>query len=948
MIHAPVARFFCLLRIINKSDFFSCTGDVFFSRMKYKREEDMGKIRRFLGFFALLFVALFVGDAWSAGYTCPEYKRYTSCNSGYYLNNANAGNSCLACSAARNTTSVQSCTRSCSIANGTCSYSGSTQKCTGNFTGGGGDSTVGTGKCTGCSSWGTCSGGTMSISCNAKYELLSGACSACGTGEYSAKGDNACKACTNKPANSYYTGNASSNTCAWACNTGYHKNSAGTACEPNTIRVTCSAGQYIKQGATSCSSCPANSYCAGGSFTIPYTGASTNQGITGTCVPGYSSTAGSDTASDCKITCSSGTIVATVNARCTTPSGNWYSSQHTVSQGSTSGTNKKSCNIGYSITGTSAANHDSASDCTRSCQICCTNPGQSACPANSASCTFDTSVCNPGTQSQGSSNCVGRAAGQCPVNGVTCKSGYNKNGLTCVAATYTVTYKNGGGTGADQTQSVTYNASFTTKPATIFTRPGYNFTSWGGSYPNANSSYKYTTAGNTTLTAQWSACANNPTTGQGTCNCGGNAYPNGQGCSNCSVSCRNVPKFTLGTYNVCESETDNECYRNCTTSDVANSTVVSGTVTKGGTRSCKATSCAEDYYLSGNGCAACVPNATCPGGGETFECNAGYHLSDDGRSCEPDEYIITLKKNGGSGTVNGSTGTNDATQTCKHGQLCNLPTSGLTRTGFAFTGWGTSSACTNGVYQKVFTGAETLYACWSQQTTQCQSGKYYNGTDHVDCPSGSYCPGTGSADIGQAGCASTCPVGYDGSDVGSSSATGCYQTCGAKSITNGTATVVDEKVYYTGSAYPACTYHVTCNAGYRATNQDTATATCTQCIDGQYCPGGDGTDVPELCPAGSYCPDGVKHECPGGGLSDAGSDELTDCYLECDATIPVANAVDGVAQSNGNAYHKGGSEDAGYKTCTYSVTCSDGYTAQNNNSAAPKCVWADPDACPEN
>ena len=948
MIHAPVARFFCLLRIINKSDFFSCTGDVFFSRMKYKREEDMGKIRRFLGFFALLFVALFVGDAWSAGYTCPEYKRYTSCNSGYYLNNANAGNSCLACSAARNTTSVQSCTRSCSIANGTCSYSGSTQKCTGNFTGGGGDSTVGTGKCTGCSSWGTCSGGTMSISCNAKYELLSGACSACGTGEYSAKGDNACKACTNKPANSYYTGNASSNTCAWACNTGYHKNSAGTACEPNTIRVTCSAGQYIKQGATSCSSCPANSYCAGGSFTIPYTGASTNQGITGTCVPGYSSTAGSDTVSDCKITCSAGTIVATVNARCTTPSGNWYSSRHVVSQGSTSGTNKKFCDSGYSITGTSAANHDSASDCTRSCQICCTNPGQSACPANSTSCTFDTSVCNPGTQSQGSSNCVGRAAGQCPVNGVTCKSGYNKSGLTCVAATYTVTYKNGGGTGADQTQSVTYNASFTTKPATIFTRPGYNFTSWGGSYPNANSSYRYTTAGNTTLTAQWSACANNPTTGQGTCNCGGNAYPNGQGCSNCSVSCRNVPKFTLGTYNVCESETDNECYRNCTTSDVANSTVVSGTVTKGGTRSCKATSCAEDYYLSGNGCAACVPNATCPGGGETFECNAGYHLSDDGRSCEPDEYIITLKKNGGSGTVNGSTGTNDATQTCKHGQLCNLPTSGLTRTGFAFTGWGTSSACTNGVYQKVFTGAETLYACWSQQTTQCQSGKYYNGTDHVDCPSGSYCPGTGSADIGQAGCASTCPVGYDGSDVGSSSATGCYQTCGAKSITNGTATVVDEKVYYTGSAYPACTYHVTCNAGYRATNQDTATATCTQCIDGQYCPGGDGTDVPELCPAGSYCPDGVKHECPGGGLSDAGSDELTDCYLECDATIPVANAVDGVAQSNGNAYHKGGSEDAGYKTCTYSVTCSDGYTAQNNNSAAPKCVWADPDACPEN
>ena len=509
-----------------------------------------------------------------------------------------------------------------------------------------------------------------------------------------------------------------------------------------------------------------------------------------------------------------------------------------------------------------------------------------------------------------------------------------------MAATYTVTYKNGGGTGADQTQSVTYNASFTTKPATIFTRPGYNFTSWGGSYPNANSSYRYTTAGNTTLTAQWSACANNPTTGQGTCNCGGNAYPNGQGCSNCSVSCRNVPKFTLGTYNVCESETDNECYRNCTTSDVANSTVVSGTVTKGGTRSCKATSCAEDYYLSGNGCAACVPNATCPGGGETFECNAGYHLSDDGRSCEPDEYIITLKKNGGSGTVNGSTGTNDATQTCKHGQLCNLPTSGLTRTGFAFTGWGTSSACTNGVYQKVFTGTETLYACWSQQTTQCQAGKYYNGTDHVNCPSGSYCPGTGSADIGQAGCASTCPVGYDGSDVGSSSATGCYQTCGAKSITNGTATVVDEKVYYTGSAYPACTYHVTCNEGYRATNQDTAAATCTPCEDGQVCPGGDGTDDPDDCPPGSYCEGGIEHECPAGGTSDAGAGAITDCYRVCEPTLDIDN---GQGISTGNKYYNGNA----YPACTYRAECDENYVPQNSPSENPSCVWGDADECPE-
>ena len=59
----------------------------------------MEKIRRFLGFFALLFVALFVGDAWSAGYTCPEYKRYTSCNSGYYFLTVLGGDTgnCMEC-----------------------------------------------------------------------------------------------------------------------------------------------------------------------------------------------------------------------------------------------------------------------------------------------------------------------------------------------------------------------------------------------------------------------------------------------------------------------------------------------------------------------------------------------------------------------------------------------------------------------------------------------------------------------------------------------------------------------------------------------------------------------------------------------------------------------------------------------------------------------------------
>ena len=72
----------------------------------------MGKIRRFLGFFALLFVALFVGDAWSAGYICPDYKKYNWCNEGFYMVASSdstacaptpaVGNACRACPTGQN------------------------------------------------------------------------------------------------------------------------------------------------------------------------------------------------------------------------------------------------------------------------------------------------------------------------------------------------------------------------------------------------------------------------------------------------------------------------------------------------------------------------------------------------------------------------------------------------------------------------------------------------------------------------------------------------------------------------------------------------------------------------------------------------------------------------------------------------------------------------------
>ena len=70
---------------------------------------------------------------------------------------------------------------------------------------------------------------------------------------------------------------------------------------------------------------------------------------------------------------------------------------------------------------------------------------------------------------------------------------------------YTITYSPNGGSGSNQTQAVTYDAGFTTKASDTFSRTGYRFAGWGGSYPNASTSYTYTTASDTTLYAQWTA-----------------------------------------------------------------------------------------------------------------------------------------------------------------------------------------------------------------------------------------------------------------------------------------------------------------------------------------------------------------------------------------------------------------------------------------------------------
>ena len=180
------------------------------------------------------------------------------------------------------------------------------------------------------------------------------------------------------PAGTYgSTTGLTSSACSGKCTAGYYCPAASTSATQNE----CTAGNYCPAGAgaetscatvggklyvnsaaksdaatdcyislaskvylasatsTSTTTCTAGYYCPGGNFY--YSSSATNQGrssCTGTtysgsgaascsdCPSGYTANTESNktVASQCQISCAAGTQVATANAQCTTPSGNWY------------------------------------------------------------------------------------------------------------------------------------------------------------------------------------------------------------------------------------------------------------------------------------------------------------------------------------------------------------------------------------------------------------------------------------------------------------------------------------------------------------------------------------------------------------------------------------------------------------------------------------------------
>ena len=193
-------------------------------------------------------------------------------------------------------------------------------------------------------------------------------CPACAVGTFQGSNDSTATSCSVCSGNTYAASTGMSS-CS-ACPSGY--TISGTAASNHDAKsdcsITCAAGTRVVTADAACTTPTGSWYTASHSVAAGSTtpAATVKACLTNYSTPNTTTRTDHDASTDCKISCAAGTRVATKNATsCTTPAGNWYVGAHSVAQGSIS--SYSNCLTNYTISGTAAANHDTASDCKISC-----------------------------------------------------------------------------------------------------------------------------------------------------------------------------------------------------------------------------------------------------------------------------------------------------------------------------------------------------------------------------------------------------------------------------------------------------------------------------------------------------------------------------------------------------------------------------------------------------
>ena len=694
----------------------------------------------------------------------------------------------------------------------------------------------------------------------------------------------------------------------------------------DTSTVTCSSGQYLPAGATSCSACLAGYRCPAQSATYSYN-ANNAQGLTACsnstqyqnetgqtscknvstgyykqsnsaqhiCPTGYQSGPGAANESECQASCAAGERVAEVNAACSSPASDsndgWFSAAHNVYYGNLSPVSY--CMLGYVNTDTGSTKHNSVATCRN------TIDAGYYISNNKINKVTAIRVLAP---SNAAVNILELAAYTNPEGDVIDNS-LLRNGNSGIAATGTVA----SGTGAYATNKNWADNRYTTVNAG-------GAAVWVLQSQSDLGSLRLALKPDTRVNVRIDVQINNNNWVQ---------VFNQIMVQDKAIAQGNMGELIVltGLPTVCGGGT----YR------------ISGAVGLGNTPSCS--TLGAIYYSSGGGTSA-TPSSTgngCLSGYTCGQCPSGYRDSSvTGKTAASDcKANITLNKNGGTGTVNGTTGTASATKECSYGVSCSFESASLVPTsgGYKFTGgWGTTDTCDSST-TSFSNPTGTYYAC-------IDSCSYTNSS-----------AATPSSNV----CAGTCDTGYStsgGSNTGTAaSCSGTECSCSGKNYTvtldkNGgsggtttvtatfgdpmpTITVPSRQSYESfGGYFDGNSNMYYDSAGESARNWDKAqNATLTaswsgegvSCSPGYYLPANQSV-CNTACPSGYYCPGNQSYAvsssnqgliaCPprqsndlGNSTvsvgSDANASAVTNCFIQwlpdgCAASVAPKNYGGGV------------------------------------------------------
>ena len=847
---------------------------------------------RILRYLACLFMLIFVGNALAAGYSCPSYKQYTSCNSGYYMTSSSSSTTCNTTPAAGN-----AC-RPCSLmgSNYTCAGGTSCPKLnevtiTYNLNDGSG--TTPSAK--------TCTPGT---SCS----LASGATTSFYRAGYVFKGWSTSSAATSGSTSMTFNANDTVYAVWSACAAGTYKAGSGTqasaACsvcsgrtkyQNSTGQTSCktvSSGYYTTgcnssgKGCTGQSQCTGATYCSGGvqnSCPAQTSGWTRNSGTGWTS---YTQCNQTRAASSASTYCRSGTLKQNATSATTWGATTVSSTLYADAGSYVDGTTCVQCQAGYACPGGAAERKACDGSLQYQDQV-----GQRTCKL-------------VGSGYYKSSN---SAQAQCPANyrDGTAAANINNCKTSCAGGTYVATANaacTSVGTGYYRAEhTVNYGSTSTRNQCPANYRDGAAAANIDGCKTSCDD-------------GEYVATANAACTSVGT-----GYYRAAHTVNYGSTSTRN--QCPSGYRNGAAAANQNSCIGNFTkTGSQVNGSVPTNCSSVTSWNSCTPGTCTYQKNYAGTITSDCTPS-NCTKTPAAVTAKAGYY--DAGTSCSacPSAYPNSADGNEG--------GDSKCYMSVPGGEYVSSPRATTTSTcvGGTYKGahnvyYGSTSSCTVcGTNQYSDDGAASCTDCKTSAgygnsgtsasshdgvascKVTCDAGEYVPtaGGGCVSVGSGYYKTGTmtvaqNATNLTRSACSSLTGVSVSGGTYTSVSpynaSTTCRYKAPAKTIT-GCGSVTSSTVSYSGSAWPATTYTVSANPGYYISNTGTASATCVQCQAGYACAGGttarDACDAQtqyqnqtgqsscktvsdgyykvdntqqKQCTGATYCSGGVQHSCP--------------------------------------------------------------------------------------